>query len=140
MGLLDKAIGLAAESLLNRQQGDGHWLFELEADATIPAEYILLQHYLGRVEPELQQRIAAFLRAGQGEDGGWPLFHGGALDLSSSVKTYFALKASRRPDRCAAHGARAGGDPGARRRAALQRLYPHPAWPSSAKCRGARCR
>ena len=97
MGLLDKAIGLAAESLLNRQQGDGHWLFELEADATIPAEYILLQHYLGRVEPELQQRIAAFLRAGQGEDGGWPLFHGGALDLSSSVKTYFALKAAGDP-------------------------------------------
>ena len=97
MGLLDKAIGLAAESLLNRQQGDGHWLFELEADATIPAEYILLQHYLGRVELELQQRIAAFLRAGQGEDGGWPLFHGGALDLSSSVKTYFALKAAGDP-------------------------------------------
>ena len=97
MGLLDKAIGLAAESLLNRQQGDGHWLFELEADATIPAEYILLQHYLGRVEPELQQRIAAFLRAGQGEDGGWPLFYGGALDISSSVKTYFALKATGDP-------------------------------------------
>ena len=24
---------------------DGHWLFELEADATIPAEYVLLEHF-----------------------------------------------------------------------------------------------
>jgi squalene-hopene/tetraprenyl-beta-curcumene cyclase len=93
-GSLDGAIGLAIESLLAAQHSDGHWLFELEADATIPAEYILLQHYLGRSEPELQRRIAAFLRAGQGEDGGWPLFHGGALDISCSVKAYFALKAA----------------------------------------------
>ncbi|MGH6876729.1 MAG: squalene--hopene cyclase, partial [Rhizomicrobium sp.] len=29
----------------------------------------------------------------QGAHGGWPLFHGGALDLSATVKAYFALKA-----------------------------------------------
>ena len=51
----------------------------------------------------------------------------------------FRAEGSRRPDRCAAHGARAGGDPGARRRAALQRLYPHHAGPlrRSAVARGA---
>jgi xylulose-5-phosphate/fructose-6-phosphate phosphoketolase len=27
-------------------------VFELEADASIPSEFILLQHYLGRIEPE----------------------------------------------------------------------------------------
>ena len=84
-------------ALLSLQHDDGHWVFELEADATIPAEYILLQHYLGRIEPELQARIAQLLRASQGEDGGWPLFHGGALDLSCSVKAYFALKAAGDP-------------------------------------------
>jgi squalene-hopene/tetraprenyl-beta-curcumene cyclase len=95
---LDQAITRAAASLLAVQRGDGHWLFELEADATIPADYILLQHYLGRrIEPDLQARIAEFLRAGQGADGGWPLFHGGALDLSCSVKAYFALKAAGDP-------------------------------------------
>ncbi len=93
-GALDRAIALATRSLLASQRGDGHWVFELEADATIPAEYILLGHYLGEVEPELQTRIAAFLRAAQGTDGGWPLFRGGALDLSCSVKAYFALKAA----------------------------------------------
>ena len=94
---LDTAIARAIQSLLASQHADGHWVFELEADATIPSEYILLQHYLDRIEPGLQARIADFIRARQGEDGGWPLFHGGALDLSCSVKAYFALKAAGDP-------------------------------------------
>ncbi len=94
---LDTAIARAVQSLLASQHADGHWVFELEADATIPSEYILLQHYLDRIEPGLQARIADFIRARQGEDGGWPLFHGGALDLSCSVKAYFALKAAGDP-------------------------------------------
>src|ERR1700758_3728144 len=90
---LDEAITRASESLVALQHPDGHWVFELEADVTIPSEFILLQHYFGRIEPELQARIARYIRANQGADGGWPLFHGGALDLSASVKAYFALKA-----------------------------------------------
>ena len=39
---LDDAIARATRSLLDRQSDDGHWVFELEADATIPAEYIML--------------------------------------------------------------------------------------------------
>jgi squalene-hopene/tetraprenyl-beta-curcumene cyclase len=91
---LDEAITRASESLVSLQHRDGHWVFELEADVTIPAEFILLQHYFGRIEPELQARIAKYIRATQGGDGGWPLFHGGALDISASVKAYFALKAA----------------------------------------------
>jgi len=94
---LDEAIIRASESLVELQHADGHWVFELEADVTIPSEFILLQHYLGRIEPELQARIAQFIRATQGADGGWPLFHGGALDISASVKAYFALKAAGDP-------------------------------------------
>jgi len=90
---LEASIGRAATALQGRQHGDGHWRFELEADATIPAEYILLEHYLDRIDPDLQGRIAVYLREIQGEHGGWPLFHGGAFDLSASVKAYFALKA-----------------------------------------------
>src|SRR6516225_2611958 len=91
---LDGAVRRTSESLLALQHADGHWAFELEADATIPSEYILLQHYLGRIEPELEARIARYIRATQGADGGWPLFHGGDLDVSCSVKAYFALKAA----------------------------------------------
>ena len=94
---LDEAVLRASEALLGRQRQDGHWVFELEADATIPSEYILLQHYLGRIEPELQARIARYIRAAQGADGGWPLFYGGDLDISCSVKAYFALKAAGDP-------------------------------------------
>ena len=94
---LDEAIAQASESLVALQHPDGHWVFELEADVTIPSEFILLQHYFGRVEPELQARIAKYIRATQGADGGWPLFHGGALDISASVKAYFALKAAGDP-------------------------------------------
>jgi squalene-hopene/tetraprenyl-beta-curcumene cyclase len=91
---LDPAIAGAVDSLLSLQHEDGHWVFELEADASIPAEFILLQHFLGEIDTALEERIAAYLRANQGEDGGWPLFHGGALDLSASVKAYLALKAA----------------------------------------------
>jgi squalene-hopene/tetraprenyl-beta-curcumene cyclase len=94
---LDEAVSRASASLLALQRADGHWVFELEADATIPSEYILLQHYLGRIEPELEARIAGYIRATQGRDGGWPLFHGGNLDISCSVKAYFALKAAGDP-------------------------------------------
>jgi squalene-hopene/tetraprenyl-beta-curcumene cyclase len=91
---LDSAIDRAASALLALQQPDGHWLFELEADATIPAEYILLQHYLGEIDDTLNGEIAKFLRGLQADHGGWPLFHGGDLDLSCTVKAYFALKAA----------------------------------------------
>ncbi|NIJ07846.1 squalene-hopene/tetraprenyl-beta-curcumene cyclase [Sphingomonas vulcanisoli] len=90
---VEDAVASAAQALKALQKPDGHWVFELEADATIPAEYILLRHYLG--EPDdlaLEAAIGRYLRRIQGDHGGWPLFHGGALDLSATVKAYYALK------------------------------------------------
>ncbi len=89
---LAEAVGKGAEALLRLQRDDGHWVFELEADATIPAEYILLDHFLGAVNQPLHERMAVYLRSIQEEHGGWPLFHRGGLDISASVKAYFALK------------------------------------------------
>jgi squalene-hopene/tetraprenyl-beta-curcumene cyclase len=83
----------AAQWLLSRQHDDGHWVFELEADATISSEYILLQHFIDTIDVELEQDIARYLRATQGPHGGWSLYYGGGFDLSNSVKAYFALKA-----------------------------------------------
>ena len=90
---LDRAIATAHELLAKRQASDGHWVFELEADATIPAEYILLEHFLDRIDAPLQARLGKYLRRIQGAHGGWPLYHDGRVDLSASVKAYFALKA-----------------------------------------------
>jgi len=90
---LDRATQEAMRALLAAQQVDGHWVFELEADATIPAEYVLLRHYRAEpVDAEIERKIAVYLRRIQGEHGGWPLFHRGAFDMSASVKAYFALK------------------------------------------------
>ena len=87
------AVDCAAAALRSGQRPDGHWLYELEADATIPAEYILFVHFLGE-EPdrELEGKIGTYLRRLQAGHGGWPLYHGGDFDMSASVKAYFALK------------------------------------------------
>jgi squalene-hopene/tetraprenyl-beta-curcumene cyclase len=90
---LEHDLHRATAALLREQRADGHWVFELEADATIPAEYILLRQHLA--EPDdlvLERKLGRYLRRIQGEHGGWPLFHGGAFDVSASVKAYFALK------------------------------------------------
>ncbi len=89
---LESAIRRASDALTQRQNADGHWVFELEADATIPAEFVLLQHFLDRTDPALEAKIAVYLRQIQCKTGGWPLFYDGAFDLSASVKAYFALK------------------------------------------------
>ncbi len=90
---LEASISSATRAVLNYRQPDGHWVFELEADCTIPAEYVLLRHYLGEpVDAVLEAKIATYLRRVQGAHGGWPLVHDGDFDMSASVKSYFALK------------------------------------------------
>jgi squalene-hopene/tetraprenyl-beta-curcumene cyclase len=93
LGEVEAMVGRAADALLKAQKPDGHWVFELEADATIPAEFVLLKHYLGEPEDlDLEARIGRYLRRIQGEHGGWPLFHRGPFDISATIKAYFALK------------------------------------------------
>ncbi len=91
---IELSISRAAEALFAEQRADGHWVFELEADATIPAEYVLLRHYLGEpVDAALEAKIATYLRRIQSaEHDGWPLYHGGAFDISATIKAYYALK------------------------------------------------
>lgn len=92
-GALDSGISAATQALLGFQRSDGHWVFELEADCTIPSEYVLLRHYLAEpVDSVLEQKIAKYLRRTQGVHGGWPLVRDGDFDMSASVKAYFALK------------------------------------------------
>lgn len=90
---IEGAITAAKNALLALQRDDGHFVFELEADATIPAEYVLMRHYLAEpVDAVLEGKIANYLRRIQSEDGGWPLVHDGASNISASVKAYYALK------------------------------------------------
>lgn len=92
LGRIARAVDRAREALMGRQHDDGHWIFELEADATIPAEYLFLRHFLGTTDDQRTADIARFLRGIQKADGAWPLYHEGAGDISATVKAYFALK------------------------------------------------
>ena len=89
---LDAAIKSAKNKLLEQQHENGHWVYELEADCTIPAEYILMNHFVGEIDDKTEEKIAQYLRDKQNEEGGWALYTDGNFDLSCSVKAYFALK------------------------------------------------
>jgi squalene-hopene/tetraprenyl-beta-curcumene cyclase len=92
--VLDDGIARAAGTLGAEQQGDGHWVYELEADCTIPSEYILLRAFLA--EPDdlvLEGKIGRYLRRIQSAThDGWPLYHDGEFDISATIKAYYALK------------------------------------------------
>ncbi len=94
---LDASIRRARDALLCEQRADGHFAFDLEADAAIPSEYMLVKHFLGEIDPDMERRAANYLRAIQEPHGGWPMLSGGALNVSASVKAYFALKAAGDP-------------------------------------------
>ena len=89
---LDRSVADARDALAARQNAQGYWLFELEADCTIPAEYIMMMHFLDEIDAALEVKLCRYLRAAQGENGGWPLYHGGDMNLSCTVKAYYALK------------------------------------------------
>lgn len=91
---LDEAAVRARTALLAQQREDGHWCFPLEADCTIPAEYILMMHFMDELDVTLERKLANFIRGRQVKEGhgGWPLYYGGDFDMSCSVKAYYALK------------------------------------------------
>jgi squalene-hopene/tetraprenyl-beta-curcumene cyclase len=94
-----RAIEKASRSLLARQTKDGYWWGDLTADATLEADYILMELWLerprGAWKPRDPRRIQAAVRSilqRQGDDGGYSIYPGGPADVSASVKAYFALK------------------------------------------------
>ncbi|MGZ5601733.1 MAG: squalene--hopene cyclase [Methylobacter sp.] len=89
---LDCAIDRARDQLIGLQNREGYWVFELEADCTIPSEYILMMHYMDEIDAVLQAKIANFLRTRQNADGSYPLYKGGAGDISCTIKAYYAMK------------------------------------------------
>jgi squalene-hopene/tetraprenyl-beta-curcumene cyclase len=90
---LADGISAASRAMQDCRKADGHWVFELEADATIPAEYVLMRHYFAEpIDKAIEAKIANYLRRIQNDNGGWSLFYGHEFDMSASVKAYFALK------------------------------------------------
>ena len=90
--VIDSALAEAQDALLAMQHPDGYWCGELEGDSILESEYILLMAFLGRERDAVCVKAAKYLHERQLPDGGWSMYPGGAVDLSASVKAYFALK------------------------------------------------
>ncbi len=87
-----RTLAQSGAALIARQYKAGYWRFDLEADTTIPAEYLLLQHLLGRVNQDREKRLCDYIISRQLADGSWPLYEAGPGNISATVKAYFALK------------------------------------------------
>ena len=87
-----EAVAQTRGWLLDRQNDDGSWCAELEGDTILESETILMLAYLGREHTTIARRAAAYLVGKQLPGGGWAKFPGGEVDISASVKAYFALK------------------------------------------------
>jgi squalene-hopene/tetraprenyl-beta-curcumene cyclase len=89
---LAAAVEEAQAWLLAAQRPDGHWCGELEGDTILETEYVLLLHFLGRLEDPRVAKAARYVRRQQLPEGGWAIYPGGPPEVSASTKAYFVLK------------------------------------------------
>lgn len=89
---LRNAVDRAVRYLLSVQADAGYWVGELEGDTILESEYILLMRFLGRGDEARLRKAAAYILSKQQPSGGWAIFPDGPVDVSASVKAYFALK------------------------------------------------
>lgn len=96
---LADAVARTRDWLLAQQHDDGYWCAELEGDTILESEYLLLLAYLGREKTEEFRLCCNYILQQQMPCGGWSLYPGGPLEISSCVKAYFVLKlAGHSPD------------------------------------------
>jgi squalene-hopene/tetraprenyl-beta-curcumene cyclase len=94
---LSRAIRRTRDFLLEQQHADGYWVGELEGDTILESEYILLLAWLGRERSEIARQCANYILQKQLPAGGWAIHPDGPLEISASVKAYFALKLTGHP-------------------------------------------
>jgi squalene-hopene/tetraprenyl-beta-curcumene cyclase len=86
------AIERSRDCLLHQQDASGFWVGELEGDTILESEYVLLLAYLGQADSLTARRCANYILKKQLPGGGWAIYPGGPLEVSASVKAYWALK------------------------------------------------
>lgn len=94
---LDVAIARQQSRMLAiRDKGEVYWNAELDSNAGLGAEYIMMLHFLGIAgQPEWaerQRKVANYTRQWQNKDGSWSIYARGPGHLSYSVTCYFGLK------------------------------------------------
>jgi squalene-hopene/tetraprenyl-beta-curcumene cyclase len=91
-GIVELAVDNARKCLLRMQKDDGHWVAELQGDTILESEYVLLMTFLGREKEPRVLKAARYILSQERPGGGWSCYPGGPVDISVSVKAYFALK------------------------------------------------
>ena len=94
---LHEAIRRCQDFFFSQQKEDGHWRAELEGDALLEGEAVILLTFLGQEDSPLAKKLANHLLLTQSETGGWPMFTGGEDSITNTVKAYFALKLTGHP-------------------------------------------
>lgn len=87
---LDRGTG----RLLELQSRDGSWMGELESNASISAEYLLLRHFLGIVDPAREAATVSYLRRQQLPDGSFGIAPGVPGDISVTAEVWVAWRAA----------------------------------------------
>lgn len=89
---LEQSITAAQNHLLSIQKEEGYWWADLESNATITAEAVLLHKIWGTEAGRPLAKAEAYFRQHQREHGGWELFYGDGGELSTSVEAYMGLR------------------------------------------------
>src|SRR5262245_48726679 len=88
----DQVIARAHDRFRREQFADGYWWAELESNATMDAEYILMTNVHSERDEAIWRAVAQDIRSYQRADGSWALYAGAPGDLSTTIECYFALK------------------------------------------------
>lgn len=89
---VSEAVRKTQEYYIGEQHPDGYWWYELEANVTISAEYIMFFHFIGLKDEKRIRMLANHILNNQRSDGTWALFYGAKGDISTTIEAYFALK------------------------------------------------
>ena len=85
------------DALLHRQHPDGWWKGDLESNASIEAEDLLLRRFLGILSEDTLAATACWIRHRQRDDGTWSPYHEGPQDISITTEAYVALRLAGDP-------------------------------------------
>jgi squalene-hopene/tetraprenyl-beta-curcumene cyclase len=89
---VDDVIDRAQERFRREQFADGYWWAELESNATMDAEFLLMMHFIGKRDEAVWRGVAQDIRNYQRDDGSWAMYAGAPGDLSTTIECYLALK------------------------------------------------
>ena len=89
---VNKTVEAAQQHLLSIQKPEGYWWANLESNASITAEVVLLHKIWGTLDSLPLDKLRNYLRSQQRSHGGWELYWNDGGDLSTSVEAYMGLR------------------------------------------------